>query len=404
MKRAIPIAASVLAIGALSAGAVRADQNQVQYQASLGGIYDSNRELRSDYSEELSGSIARADLMLQNTSPTTQLGVKLRVADEYMPDNRDLESDRATVALNGNTRSEHGQLYGQVQLLMDTTLATDVQASTPVTEVKDRTRITTDVGYDYDVSELDQINLSGSAESVDYRDSELSNLSEYDFYGGSVGYSRTVSARLGLDFALFGNRLNNPDAGYDNDTMGVKVGAAFKLSETLDVNVSLGRRKTQYEITRYLMLQIPGLPIAVPYRYHIEDSDYGRVSSAALRYQGETSRFEFKGAYDLLPNGTGDLVERRSAAIYWQQIWSPLWVTTLNSDYWQQRSNLAFNQSDDLNSLQLALITSYRISEDVSLFARLQRLDRKLVESGETAHTNQVVLEIAWVTDPLFFH
>lgn len=387
---------------AMSANVISAwaAQDDIRFNAVAGLLYDSNRELRSDSSEELNGAILRATGRYTRSTERTQWEAGLRWVDEYFPDFRDQENDRAVLALTGVTRWERSRLNTSLDLTRDTSLATEVQTSGVAQQRKDRVRTALTANYEYSLSEIDQLILGGSAETVDYENIIPGQLAEYDYYGVNVGYGRALRQTSRLQMFAFENRLRNETDGYENDVQGVKLAWTENLSETSNLKLSAGQRISRFRQDVLLLGVIDGQLQFVPFQY--EQEDKGTLYELEWTYQGYLVRSSLSGNWDLAPSSSGNLVDRKRLTSTTFLPWTASVSSVVNLSYWEQISEVARLGSDDTRGHLIGVSLNWQLDRKFYAVFRLQRLERELIHRDETAWSNQVVMEIAWMEDPFF--
>lgn len=386
---------SVIAVPAL------ASQEDVRIRASAGALYDSNRELNSQYNEEIGGSILRADVQTAHSTEWTSLVAGIKLADEYFRDDRELENDMKALSFSSDWRHERNTVTVDAELLNDTTLASEVQASGAVRERKERLKATLSAGYEFSVSETAQLLVGASAEAVDYDDIIPGQLAEYDYYGVNLGYGKACSSTTTLQAQLFANRMHNEDADYFSDVKGVRLVWAEKLGEASDIRASAGWRSTQYRRDLVLPAISNGVLILVPYEYVVEDE--GTLYDLEWNYRGDYLRTRLAGSWNLVPDSGGNLTERYQLTGSGTLRWTARVSSAVNLMAWDQQSELERGSGNDTRGYQAMLSTDWRMARTWLLSARLQRFERELVDADERAHSNQLTVEFTWTDDPVPF-
>lgn len=384
----------------LSGTVVRAAQDDIRLNATAGALYDSNRELRPDHSEELSGTVARAGLRYTRATERTQWETGLKLSEEYFPDFRELENDSTSLSVSGVTQWERSRLTSKVDLISDTSLSTEVQTSGAAQQRKDRLRSTFAVNYEFSLSEVDQLMVGGSAETVDYENIVPGQLVEYDYFGANLGYGRALRQTSMLQVYMFENRLRNDTGGYENDVKGVKLAWTEALSETTDLKLSLGKRTSRFRQDAFRLALIDGRLQIVPYQF--EQEDKGTLYELEWKYQGSLVRTSLTGSWDLVPSSSGNLVDRKRVTSSTFLPWTASISSFINLSYWEQMSEIESQTSDDTRGHLLGMSLNWQLDRKLYTVFRVQRLERELIQRNQSAWSNQVVMEIAWLEDPFF--
>lgn len=364
--------------------------------ASIGAFYDSNHGLKNGDPLELAGTSQQINLKYESISEFASAGSRVQFVDEYLQDYPDQENDRASVSLTGKLRGQRSQLYSNFDAQFDSTLAADVQlAGPPLPDKKDRVRLVEAAGYSYEWSERDLLGLDLSAETVDYRDVVAENrITEYDYYGASLGYTRSVSEQFSVQLAVFGNELANATDAGGSRTIGEKITLHYQWSSQSDARLSAGSRQTDYRS----VIWIPG------YRaVEINSDERGTVADLMWNYTGDTFHSRLAGSYDMSPNSVGALVRRTSLdwgldfpVSYFQSVSVALAGL-------QQRSELDFATVDDVDTLQMDASWRYRLTPDASVAVRVRRAERLQVSNDEIARSNMILLECVLADYALWF-
>lgn len=389
------VLAICLAATPMSALASRED---VLVSASAGALYDSNRELNSRYSEEIVGGVVRANVGATQTTERGSVALGFRLVEENFRKAKDLENDLKSLSLDGKLLGERSNLGVNVALLSDTTLSFEAQAAGSVRERKDRTKANLSSNYEFDLSETDTLLAGLSAEAVDYSDIIPGQLAEYDYYSGNVGYGKQLFQTSTAQLLAFASRLDNQDAEYYSDTAGVRVVWLETLSDVSNLKASIGWRQTEYRQDLRIPVIQDGRLVFESFEYAVKDQ--GWLSDIEWHSRGEYWRSQLTVSWNLVPDTGGNLSERYQLTGTGVLRWTALMSTGLTLMAWNQQSELERGSGNDSEGYQAQLYMNWRIERTLSLNARLQRFEREVLNTGERAHSNQVVLELVWTNDP----
>lgn len=390
-----------IALSFSAALSVQASQNDIRITASAGALYDTNRELRSEYSEELTGAIAQAGLRYTGSNERSSWVGGLKLTEEQFPGRGELENDSLNMTLSTEVKQEKSRLTGDVGLLSDTTLANEVQASGAVRDRKDRLKGSAAVGYEYSVTARDWIMGGVSAESVDYEDILPGAVAEYDYYGGNLAYGRALAETTTLQVAVFESHSSNDDAGFENDVRGIKLSWLEQLDETSQLTVAVGARRAWYRQEVQFLAVADGRLVLLS--QEIEHKGDGTVYELGWSRQGEYVRTGVNASLDLTPDSAGSLTDRRQATFTAAVKWSETAGSALDLTYWDQRSEIENQTGNDTRGYHFTFSTRWQLRRNLQLECRLQRLERELTVSGETADTNRFLLQMVWSDDPISF-
>lgn len=386
----------LLLVGLTSIAASQAfssDEN-LHLNASVGVFYDSNRYLAQDGGSELNGFAERARIRYSEDTEKTSWQGELSAVNEQIADFENSENDSIGLGFDGSVLFQRSRLYANLDIEKDSTLSTDVQAAGIFEENKDRLYSTTSAGYTYSLTEVDQLDLGLSAESVDYDEIQAKEFAEYVFYGGSVGYTRSFGEADRVQFSVFEDVLDNQYSGLISETQGFRTTWDHRITQAWRWKAAMGMRESSYEIeTR--------LPFGGTYQF--SDTNRSRVTDFEVDYDGEVSRVKLAGSYDLLPSSNGNLVARQSIETTWFRGWSPTRNSLMNITYWRQRSDLTTDSVDDLDTLQVSISYSWRFFRKLNAVFRYSRLERLLLVSDVQARSNFVGIDVAWMEDPISF-
>lgn len=377
---------------------VLASREDLQVSASAGAMYDSNRELNSRYNEEISGGVVRVNVGAAQTAERGSVALGLRLVEENFRKAKDLENDLKSLSLDGKLLGERSSLGVNAAVLSDTTLAVEAQAAGSVRERKDRTKANLSTNYEFQLSETDTLLAGVSGEAVDYSDIIPGQIAEYDYYSGNAGYGKQLFQTSSVQLLAFASRLDNQDAEYYSDTAGLRFTWLEQLSDTSHVKASVGWRQTEYRQDLLIPVIRDGRLAFESFEYAVKDQ--GWLSDIEWHSRGEYWRSQLAGSWNLVPDTGGNLSERYQFTGTGVLRWTALMSTGLTLMAWNQQSELARGSGNDSEGYQAQLYLNWRIERTLSVNARLQRFEREVLNTGERAHSNMVVLELVWTNDP----
>ena len=374
----------------LQSGSVQAQSNRVEANASLGGVYDSNRMLDPNADQPVSGLREFASIQYRSLESRKDWLVGVRATEEQLSDHQDQEGDSAEAFAKSSLSGERSSIQIDGKVKQDTTLATEFLAAGNISDEKAFLQGTLNLAASANISETLRLNLGLNAENLDYQDSEKTSLDEYTYYGASTGAGLLVSELHSFELSVFASDLRNHTVESSNRTYGAKITWLAKLDQRFDIRAGLGGRKTYYEF------EYPWLA-----RAQAQEGS-GRVGDFKLNYQGARYSAQVNTSYELVPNSNGYLVNRQAAGLVFSVRQSETMRVDVTGNYRQQRSEQTFQSRDDLDSTIVALIFNWRFREHWHLAGRYQYFTRELVEIDEKADSQLVGLDLVWAMHPIW--
>lgn len=170
-------------------------------------------------------------------------------------------------------------------------------------------------GWSWSFSPRMQLAANYQFIGVRYEDGTSVNLFDYrqDTYTLQLSRQQTARTLLSLtafiaDFGLDNNR-------FDSRTTGIQIGFTHQLSETLEVSLALGGRRTELnQSVTVCSLVFFGICLATTGEER-HSSDTGYLVNAGLTKRFELTRLQFELADNVVPSGSGSQVESYTATL-----------------------------------------------------------------------------------------
>lgn len=170
-------------------------------------------------------------------------------------------------------------------------------------------------GWSWSLSPNMQFTVNYQFIGVQYEDGSSVNLFDYRQDTYTLQLSRQQTARTLLSLTAF-----IADFGLDNNrfasrTTGIQAGFTHQLSETLDLSLALGGRRTELDQSvTVCSLFFFGICLATTDEER-HSSDTGYLANASLTKRFELTRLQFELADTVAPSGSGSQVESYSATL-----------------------------------------------------------------------------------------
>ena len=153
----------------------------------------------------------------------------------------------------------------------------------------------------YHLSPANLLSASASYSDRRYIDGVDSGLLGSEYLSTDFGLYRVVSAKLQTSISIAYSEFKSPDAGTTSDSYQLAIGGDWRLSETLDLNMHGGIRRSTSVQT-----------FAAPQQFTSEESSNSPYFDARLEKSFQRSRLGLSFENTLLPGSEGELLTRRS--------------------------------------------------------------------------------------------
>jgi hypothetical protein len=189
-------------------------------------------------------------------------------------------------------------------------------------------------------------------------------LTERDEVGGSVTYQHAdfdelVGSNKFDDWALTGD-----------------ISHAF--TETLTGGLSAGARRTSFDVG------------------NTSSSDTGFVLGIQAKQTGELTTFEGRANHQVVPSGSGGMVEQNRVVFVVDRKLTPRWSATLLAEYFRLNSLGSLNSSNDRRLYRINPALRFLITEDLDLELAYRYVNSKFETDPEAATSNAVLLTLTY--------
>lgn len=364
------LGALLLALTALP-GTVRAETT-VNPMVVVKTEYDDNIQFtRDNQMDDLVTSLSPSVLLTHRTerlqSDTSALVRGLKYLEES-----DLDRVEALFETDlGYRYTERVSLQGNASYRLDSALETELQETGIVTEQSDRSRLSAGGGITFRLTELQEVGGSFSLGRTRY---ESDRFLDYDTVHLALNWTRTLQNQRDT-LVLQPYWSHNSSDVSEVDSYGLMAGWNRALTESWTLSLFLGvrRTETEYQGTRPQLVFNPNLPrggrFVVDTRTEtLEESDWGAVAEAKVRWQGRTWAFGATYDRDLSYTARGETVERDRLVLSVRKRLNPR--LSAHGRAWAVLSQYeGIDADEDFHHFNLSPSLSYRLTEDYVLTA-----------------------------------
>jgi hypothetical protein len=278
----------------------------------------------------------------------------------------------------------------------------ETEATGVVFDNEERKRHQMETAWEYMLSEVTTLNLSGTYWHDVYERNPTFQEEYHDLeaYGGNVGliralrvFNRPVYGRLNLGSYHYKYTTSQTDNTYLN------LGFSTAISETYTLFLDLGPRYTvsEYPVTRLVPASIPGSYTLVS---ETETSrDWGGSGRLSLSYDGEKTFWEAALSQNIsASSGQSQAVQRSEVRFDWRHWFTWEWQGLLYLGYFKSQSDRADSGLNDVDEDTFIAHPRlrYRINQDWSVRGSYRYTWEKDYENDKTYQRNQLMIELVY--------
>lgn len=275
--------------------------------------FDDNVRLVTENKEQAFGSTTTLDLNVEARTPVSTLNATVGLGQTVFFGAEDLDSFDQHLAAGGEHRTQRVTLSANAGFDRETTRTSEI-IDTGRTDVdEDRTSLTLGASVAYRASMLDSITLSsnfsdvsfdgGSGELTDFR---TGGLTDYRTYGGSVSWSRPLTARIDMNASLTASRFETQSGRQEDQEesnwYSVDIGLTRALLENLEWRGSIGVTHVSTDFQ-----ELVGGSLVSRQR-----TSTGFSTDSGVSYTLERTTIRANVASGFSPSARGEVVERGS--------------------------------------------------------------------------------------------
>jgi hypothetical protein len=368
----------------LLANTAQARQWELLPVGELRGGYDDNVRLSAGDKESSFVVVPRAGARLVRTTETSEVDLGAEFFVERYTDVPRLNNEGGFLRLSSNYAAPRTRYRLLAAFDTESTLTSEIETSGLVQVNKQRYRFSLIPGLTYRLSERSDFDVRLNFQDVSYEDVDTIPLFDYTVVSGSLGYGFRVSERAALfaqaDYGEY--EASGTSRNYDN--LGAELGVRYLLSETSELTGSAGLRRTkeQFESSSGDDVTDRGTAptFAVGFSKRMERG--GSLSADAVR--------------NLLPSGTGDLLDTTRLNLRAVVPLSERWKVSLDSKAFRNRQANGQADAQDRKYAMAGLSLSYDLSPEIGIAAgyRYRWQERNGVPGD--ADSNAVFVTLSW--------
>lgn len=339
-------------------------------------LYSDNLLLNRRNEISAVGFTTTPQLILERNTPTLTIKLDGRFEFSEYIDHSNFNSQDQFVSLDvEKLLSERSTLAMSTDFIRDTTLRSEQDSSDKFLDDSIRfVTFRTNPSWTYQLTQLDEISLSG-----DYRNTTYDSSEKTDFqnYGPTIGYDRRLSELDKITTSLSYLHFD-PEGKTSRDRLGLLVGYAYEPSERLFVS---GQGGVSYDLS---------------------DGDVGYRARFNLKYLvDDQTSIRALISHDIEPSGDGDLRTRNRASAGVNYRATELTTLGLALDYTDNIDYGASGSTDEDKDEESRYFSArpsvaWQIAEDWNLVAEYRFRHKAFEEDNDSATSNSVFLTLQY--------
>lgn len=415
--------AYLLATGCIACPSGKVDAVEMSWQPTLqvGGGYDTNvRMAYEDLGQEVEESAlyqAQAGGRLAVDSEDAKVELSGRYWYQTVTANDDYDASVKQVRWNYSGSNERSALTLDLNVQHDTTLTSEFESSgLSLRDKKDRHVFQGELGYRWRLTERDQLSANFSDEQIRYINADNTGLSDYDTQSATVGFSRGLSERASIGTQLEYSVFDIPEVArittsaplqsrmsYETENIVAVVYGSYSFNEQDSLTLQAGFRTSRFYSEQIVYIASTGDQIGSS---RSKDKGNGSVFNFGYRHQFDASSLQISLARNLMPNGSGIVIEQDSVSADLMHSISPrLSLNTTLSANQQQRAG-ADNEpgtdsisEDGRDFAQLIMSLRFAMTEDQDLSLELNERWQQF-DTNETVEAESTAVFLRWYWNP----
>lgn len=293
---------------------------------SLRGEYNDNFRLTSAAHDDVWGTILDPRLKLSRRSELWDLNASGRIRAARYTGEDGLNSVDNFLDLNAKRSLERGSFSAGVGLINDTTLQNetlDFDTGLTVNQI-DRSQRKLRLAGQYMFTEATWVELAADYTKVDYDEGERFGLLDYDYLTPSLRIIHQYDPQTQVFGILSHAKVEYDTASnLESKTDSLQLGAAYDITETWNINASVGGRRTRTSsVVPILVAPIPGLEFFCGFLFECQivyvpnDAEStGLVYDASLTRKFETGSLRLSATQSVTPSSIGTDTESTRISI-----------------------------------------------------------------------------------------
>jgi len=297
----------------LHAACASAESIYWQPHVQIGGGHESNPRLVYEGQNAEASALyqSQVDGELGIESATTRSTLYGRYWYQSLNADHDYDADIAELRGDFTNTTEQSKYTANIDVQYDTTLTSEFEESgRSLNEKKDHRNLQAKLGYQRQLTELDQVSVNASESQARYFDAENTDLNDYDTMEYSATYSRAVSERGSGGLQLTYSEFDIPELptvwwlgsqSYRTENVIAALFGEYSLTERDSLSLQLGFRSSDFyqEIGSETTKQ----------------EGTGRVFSADYKHNFENTRLSVSASRDVRPTSAGRIIEQDSVDV-----------------------------------------------------------------------------------------
>jgi hypothetical protein len=389
---------------------VTADNIYWQPRMQVGVGHDSNPQMAYDTSGQktepswLSQSQVDSELGIESgADKSTLFG---RYWYQSVAANHDYDADVAELRGDFTHSTERSSLTANIDALFDTTLTSEFAGSgsgRSLKEKKDHRNFDGKLGYQWRLSELEQIGVDASTSRSRYVDAQSVGLNDYDTTQYDATYSRTLSERSSGGLQLAYSGFDIPELqivsyrgwvgwqSYQTDNYIAALFGDYALSERDSISWQLGFRTSNF-------YQEVGPSI-------FKQEGNGRVFNVKYQHSSEKTQFHLTAARDVRPTSGGRIVEHDSIDATMSHTLDERMAVSISLSVDREREPVQQLTGTDRDYAQAFVSLHYNVSEQHALALELlEKWQRYRGIDDIKAESTGVFLRWYWTPTQIQWH
>jgi hypothetical protein len=298
--------------------AAEAAQWSVEPQLTWLMGYNSNVQLAPSNVQETGEAILSLDAVLKALTETSEWDLHPRLEFQRYPRNDGFNANNGSLQGQYTHHGERSALSLNAGYEEASTLTTELTDTGIVDGNTRRDSANAGLGWRFDLSELQQLQLQGSYVNVVYPNGEQFGLIGYRYPSVSLGDTLAYSLQTSFGASLYANHLYAPQTGYESSDRGVRANITHVFSDRIKVSAMLGFGETVV----------------------LGNTQHGSVWDLQGTRTTEHGHWDLDYSQSVQPSGRGYLIRRNQVTLgVSQQVRGQLWATVSVLDL--RNSNLS---------------------------------------------------------------
>ena len=235
--------------------------------------------------------------------------------------------------------------------------------------------------FAHDLTERATVRLNYGFQNVTFPNAEPQDqLFDYRTHraAASLGYKLTERDEVGGSVTYQHGDFDTQVGSNTFDDWALTADLSHAFTETLTGGLSAGVRRTSFDVG------------------NSSSNDTGFVLGIQAKQTGELTTFEGRANHQVVPSGSGAMVEQDRVVFVVDRKLTPRWSATLLAEYFRLNSLSSLSSSDDRRLFRIHPGLRFRITEALDLELAYRYVNSKFETDPEAATSNAFLLTLTY--------